>query len=70
MSTHVSELRCDRLGAVGSGGAFAVGDDQVGDVALIEAVVHALRTLRARSWGLCCVGEKQTNFRCAPRCRL
>jgi hypothetical protein len=42
--------------AVGSGedggaGAFAVGGDQVGDVALIEAVAQASRTFRARFRG-------------------
>jgi hypothetical protein len=36
-------------GEEGAGGAFAVGDDQLGDVALIEAVAQAPRTLRARS---------------------
>jgi hypothetical protein len=36
-------------GEGGGGGAFAVGGDQLGDVALIEAVAQALRTLRARS---------------------
>ena len=38
-------------GEGGGGGTVAVGGDQVGDVALIEAVVQAPRTLRARSWG-------------------
>jgi hypothetical protein len=32
-----------------SGGAVAVGGDQLGDVALIEAIVQAPRALRARS---------------------
>jgi hypothetical protein len=35
----------------GGGGALAVGSDQVGDVALIEAVAQVPRTLRARSRG-------------------
>ena len=38
-------------GEGGGGGALAVGSDQVGDVALIEAVAQAPRTLRARSLG-------------------
>jgi hypothetical protein len=38
-------------GEGGGGGAFAVGGDQVADVALIEVVAQAPRTLRARSRG-------------------
>jgi hypothetical protein len=45
----------------GGGTALAVGGDQVGDVTLIEAVAHALRTLCARSrW-------QRQGWR-APRC--
>jgi hypothetical protein len=33
----------------GDGGAFAIGGDQLGDVALIEAVAQTPRTFRARS---------------------
>ena len=38
-------------GEGGGSGAVAVGGDQVGDVALIEAVVQALRTFHALSRG-------------------
>ncbi len=38
-------------GEGGAGGALAVGGEQVGDVAPIEAVAHPSRTLRARSRG-------------------
>ena len=38
-------------GEGGSGGAFAVGGDQLGDLALIKALAQAPRTLRARSRG-------------------
>jgi hypothetical protein len=43
----------------GGGGALAVGGDQVGDVVLIEAVVQALRTLRARPGGIHRAGERR-----------
>jgi hypothetical protein len=46
-------------GEGGGGGAFAVGGDQVGDVALIEVVAQAPRTLRARSRGTYRVGERR-----------
>jgi hypothetical protein len=44
----------------GGDGALAVGGDQVGDVALIAAVMQALRTLRAQFGG--------TQGWCGPRC--
>jgi hypothetical protein len=46
-------------GEGGGGGSFAVGGDQLGDVALIEAVTQAPRTLHARSRGTYGTGESR-----------
>ena len=46
-----SVTRCVRGADAVGGGAFAVGSDQVGDVALIEAVAQAPPTLHPRSRG-------------------
>jgi hypothetical protein len=46
-------------GEGGGSGAVAVGGDQVGDVALIKAVVQALRTFHALSRGAYGAGESR-----------
>ena len=45
-------------GEGGGGGAVAVGGDQLGDLALIEALVQAPRRLRARFRGTHRAGER------------
>ena len=45
-------------GEGGGGGTFAVGGDQLGDLAFVEAFTQAPRTLRARSRGAHGVGER------------
>ena len=46
-------------GEGGGGGAFALGGDQVGNVALVEVVAQAPWTLRVRSWGTHRSGESR-----------
>jgi len=47
-------------GEGGGGGAVAVGGDQLGDLALIEALVQAPRKLRARFRGTHRAGERRS----------
>ncbi len=52
----IYEVR-DILRGEGGGGAFAVGGNQFGDVAFIEAVAQPSRALRARSGAIYRAGE-------------
>jgi len=47
-------------GEGGGGGAVAVGGDQFGDVALVEALAQAPRTFRVRSRGMHGTGERHS----------
>jgi hypothetical protein len=54
-----AEAHAVGCGEGGGGGSFAVGGGQLGDVALIEAVTQAPRTLHARSRGTYGTGENR-----------